>query len=304
MQIFEYPAYLLPRITYSGQQDSREKPWRNIRRTTDEYILYFVVEGEVFLEEDGIPYHLIPGDLFLLEPGKLHFGTRYTNCVFFYVHFQHTEIAELKISFDGLKKECESAHAAWRTAAENGPFPRETIRIPKLFHVEDRTAISHLSNMFEQLLGRQKFRLEHFNTLGASALTEILIEEERLYARSLFGGYSRGESVSDRLNTVLLYLHTNYHRHITSADIEKEISYNFDYLNQLFARHLHVSIFKLLENIRMEAAKHILETRSLSVKEIAGEVGFSDEAYFSKVFKRRTGYTPTEYRKGKAETDF
>jgi two-component system response regulator YesN len=54
----------------------------------------------------------------------------------------------------------------------------------------------------------------------------------------------------------------------------------------------------------MEAAKHILETRSLSVKEIAGEVGFSDEAYFSKVFKRRTGYTPTEYRKGKAETDF
>ena len=55
MQIFEYPAYLLPRITYSGQQDSREKPWRNIRRTTDEYILYFVVEGEVFLEEDGIP---------------------------------------------------------------------------------------------------------------------------------------------------------------------------------------------------------------------------------------------------------
>ena len=45
MQIFEYPASFLPGITYSGQQDSREKPWRNIRRTTDEYILYFVLSG-------------------------------------------------------------------------------------------------------------------------------------------------------------------------------------------------------------------------------------------------------------------
>ncbi len=43
MQIFEYQASLLPRITYSGRQDSREKPWRNIRRTTGEHILYFCI---------------------------------------------------------------------------------------------------------------------------------------------------------------------------------------------------------------------------------------------------------------------
>jgi YesN/AraC family two-component response regulator len=92
-------------------------------------------------------------------------------------------------------------------------------------------------------------------------------------------------------------------RPLSSSEIENELSYNFDYLNQLFAKHLHTSIFKLLENIRMEAAKHILQTSSISIKELAGEVGYIDEAYFSKVFKRRVGCTPSEYRRGE-KADF
>ena len=170
-------------------------------------------------------------------------------------------------------------------------------------HIEDRTTIAMLSNMFEQLLSRQAFRSEHFNVLGAHALSEFFIELSRRYARSVFGASVRGESVSERLNSVLLYLRANYMRPISSADIERELTYNFDYLNQLFAKHLHVSIFKLLENIRMEAAKHILETSALSVKELAGEVGYSDEAYFSKVFKKRIGCTPTVYRTRSTKAD-
>ena len=101
-------------------------------------------------------------------------------------------------------------------------------------------------------------------------------------------------------HSVLLFLHTNYMHPITSADIERALSYNFDYLNQLFSKHLHVSIFKLLENIRMEAAKHILKTRSITIRELAREVGYSDETYFSKVFKKRNGCTPTEYRESRS----
>jgi two-component system response regulator YesN len=145
--------------------------------------------------------------------------------------------------------------------------------------------------------------MEHFNVLGAHTLSEFFIELTRQSARSVFAAGRGGEGVSERINAVLLYLHTSYMHPISSADIERELSYNFDYLNQLFAKHLHVSIFKLLENVRMEAAKHILQTSALSVKELAGEVGYSDEAYFSKVFKRRVGCTPSEYRRGE-KADF
>lgn len=299
MQIFEYPAHSLASITYSGKQNSR-KPWCNIRRVASEYIVYFVVAGEIFLEEDGVPYHLTKGDFLLLEPGKLHFGTKHTDCIFYYVHFQHPQMRFAK----GSTAEAESAHAAWRTAAESGPFPTDWIRVEKQYRVEDRTAFTNFCNMFEQLLHRQALRMEHFNALGASSLNEIFIELERLRARARLRSRTRGEITSERLNSVLLYLHANYRRPITSEDIERELSYNFDYLNQLFSKHLHVSIFKLLENVRMEEAKHILKTRALSIKEIAGEVGYSDETYFSKVFKRRTGCTPTEYRKNVESADF
>lgn len=53
----------------------------------------------------------------------------------------------------------------------------------------------------------------------------------------------------------------NYKRKLTGAVLEKELSYNFDYLNQLFRKQPGVSIFRMPENIRMEAAKNILQAR-------------------------------------------
>lgn len=301
MQIFQFPSHSLAHLTYTGKQDSK-RPWCHKRRVTEEYILYFVTEGEVFLEEDGRLYHLTPGDLFLLEPGLLQCGTRYSSCVFYYVHFRHPEIKKCPCAPADTEEE-KRAHAAWRIAAEGGPFPEETISIPKHFHIGAAKDIAHFSNLFEQLLARQALRLEHFNALGAAAFSEILISLSRLRGSTLLQGKTRGEITAERLNALLAYLRTNYKRPLTSRDIEREMSYNFDYLNQLFSKHLHISIFRLLESIRMEEAMHILQTQALSVKEIAGEVGYSDEAYFSRVFKKRTGCTPTEYREGRAKAD-
>ncbi len=301
MDIFEYPANRLSHITYSGKQNSK-KPWCNIRRVASEYILYFVVEGEVFLEEDGISHHLTKGDLMLLEPGKLHFGTKYTDCVFYYVHFLHPDMKKREETEQTILED-ERAHAAWRIAEESGPFPGGSVCFPKRFHIEDRTAFTAIGNLFEQLLYRQTLRMEHFGALGACSLHEIFIELSRKRALLRFGGAGRESRIPALLNATLLYLHANYKRPLRSADIERELSYNFDYLNQLFSRYLHISLFRLLENIRIEEAKHILKARSLPISEIAGEVGYSDEAYFSKVFKRKTGCTPSQFRRGEAQAD-
>ena len=45
--IFEYRADVLPRITFSGRQDTSAKPWRNVRRVSEDYIFYFVAEGDI-----------------------------------------------------------------------------------------------------------------------------------------------------------------------------------------------------------------------------------------------------------------
>lgn len=167
----------------------------------------------------------------------------------------------------------------------------------EMYLEEDKNDFAAIRSLIERMLNRQTIHLENYNILSSCAVCEIFIE---LYRRSVMArlqNEEHGAEGSQRVNEVLIYLNSNYKRKLTGAILEKELSYNFDYLNQLFRKHLGISIFKMLENIRMEAARNILQTRALSIKYTANEVGYADETYFSKVFKKHTGSSPAKYRR-------
>ena len=56
---------------------------------------------------------------------------------------------------------------------------------------------------------------------------------------------------------------------------------------------------KYIINLRMRMAIELLETSSLSIKEISAMVGYSNFNFFTRIFKSFTGKSPTQYRKGK-----
>jgi len=296
MEIFKYRADILPEITYAGYHDT-EYPYRNIRRVSEDYIFYLITEGEMYLEEDGKVHHLKKGDCFLLEAGKLHFGTQDTYYHLFYIHFRHPDITRILVDEEKWTKQIQERHGAWLTSMESGPFPENSIIIEKHFRLEDKADFSAIRSMIERMLDRQTIHLENYNILCSCALSEIFIEIYRRSVMTRLQNVEHGAEGSQRVNEVLSYLNSNYKRKLTSAILEKELSYNFDYLNQLFRKHLGISIFKMLENIRMEAARNILQTRALSIKYTANEVGYTDETYFSKVFKKHTGSSPAQYRR-------
>ena len=298
MELFKYRADILPEITYAGYHDI-DYPYRNIRRVCEDYIFYLVTDGEMYLEEDGKSYHLKKGDCFLLEAGKLHFGTRDTYYHLFFIHFRHPAIKKITVEEEAWTKQLPERHSAWLTSMERGPFPENGIVLEKHFRLEDRNDFSAIRSMIERMLERQMVHLENFNVLCSCAVTEIFVEIYRRAVMARLQNTEHGAEGSQRVNEVLHYLNSNYKRKLTGAVLEKELSYNFDYLNQLFRKHLGISIFKMLENIRMEAARNILQTRALSVKYTANEVGYADETYFSKVFKKHTGFSPAAYRRNR-----
>ena len=296
MELFKYRANILPDITYAGYHDT-EYPYRNIRRISEDYIFYLVTDGEMYLEEDGKEYYLKKGDCFLLEAGKLHFGTRDTFYHLFYIHFRHPDIVKIVIDEETWTRQIYDRHGAWLTSMDSGPFPENCIMIEKHFRLEDKNDFSTIRSMIERMLERQIIHLENYNVLCSCAVSEIFVEIYRRSVMDRLQNIEYGVKGSQRVSEVLSYLNSNYKRKLTGEILEKELAYNFDYLNQLFRKHLGISIFKMLEKIRMEAAKNILQTRALSIKYTANEVGYSDETYFSKVFKKHTGSSPTEYRK-------
>ena len=68
-------------------------------------------------------------------------------------------------------------------------------------------------------------------------------------------------------------------------------------LNRLFKRHLNTTPLAYWMNLKIEHAKQVLTNSNKPIKELASELGFRNQLYFSTVFRRHTGLAPSEYRK-------
>ncbi|WHX47501.1 response regulator [Paenibacillus woosongensis] len=92
------------------------------------------------------------------------------------------------------------------------------------------------------------------------------------------------------------YIQRNLSTDIGVDDIANHLNISSSYFSHLFKNHYGETFVEHLRKQRMELAKTMLRLTSRSVTEIGALVGYSDRRYFSKVFQRYTGVTPTEYR--------
>lgn len=79
--------------------------------------------------------------------------------------------------------------------------------------------------------------------------------------------------------------------------LAEEFHLNPQYISQLFKNEIGVNFLSYLTNIRMENAKKLLLSTSLSIAEVADRSGFGDYRVFTKVFKKSEGITPSQYRR-------
>ena len=68
------------------------------------------------------------------------------------------------------------------------------------------------------------------------------------------------------------------------------------YFSKLFKEEAGITFIEYLTTLRMTKAKALLSDPAIPVKEVGTKVGYQDPNYFSRIFKRYTGKTPTEFR--------
>lgn len=103
-----------------------------------------------------------------------------------------------------------------------------------------------------------------------------------------------------RLGIVTDYVGKNYMNRITTKEISRIIYLSEGYFCRFFKRITGRSFSDYLTGIRIQRAKLLLESSDISVTQIAESVGFEDNNYFSRVFKKQEGVTPLAYRKNRA----
>lgn len=96
--------------------------------------------------------------------------------------------------------------------------------------------------------------------------------------------------------TILTYLHNHFTEKITLQQIGQRTCFSPVYCDAVFKNDMGVSIIEYVLSLRMENAKQLLTEGELSIHKIAESVGFQDHNYFSRVFKKRVGISPSDYR--------
>ena len=99
------------------------------------------------------------------------------------------------------------------------------------------------------------------------------------------------------VDVVLAYIDDNYMKNISSADIVDFVNLNRSYLFKIFKKQTGLSVSQYLIKYSMDKACEFFDEYNFNISQVAQMVGIDDVYYFSKLFKKIKGITPSGYKK-------
>lgn len=253
----------------SGKSVNSE-PLCHIARTLSDYELFFGIDGALNIQQKD-EFCVKKGHVLTHSKGLFQTGTKAEPCTFYWLHFDgEVEIYETEAQ---AKSACEDRDR-WIFFAEHFVLSNLERVLPIL------TELNHRCFEREGKLVRD------------ALLCALLAELADQYARKIIQ-YAEDKRFAEILAWIRLY----YHKEFTISGLADRFSYNPKYLLTLFKKYTGQTVKEYITRIRLEAAKGLLVQGGASVKTVAMSVGFADEYYFMRVFKKDVGLTPSEYRK-------
>ena len=257
------------RFHISGKSVNNE-PLRHVARTLFNYELFFGVGGELNVSQKK-EFCVKNGNVLMHAKGEFQTGTKAAPCSFYWLHF------------DGDVETYESEEQAKLACCDRDRW----IYFAEFF------VLSNLERVLPILTELNHRCFEREGELVRDALLcALLAELADQYARRVIQ-YAENKRFAEILAWIRLY----YHKKFTVSELANRFSYNPKYLSALFKKYTGQTVKGYITRIRLDAAKGLLVQGSASVKAVATSVGFTDEYYFMRAFKKDMGLTPSEYRK-------
>jgi len=102
---------------------------------------------------------------------------------------------------------------------------------------------------------------------------------------------------SKEIEAIKAYLNTNFYEDISFATLSEKFHLSPQYISKRFKETYQTTVISYLTELRIEKARALLSNTNMQVAQIANQLGYVDEYYFGKVFKKQTGLSPLRYRK-------
>lgn len=242
------------------------------------HVAIYLLQGSMEIIEDGIAYQILPHQLFFLKSNVRHWGEKSfePGSAWYYAHFYCEDPAS---QMEELPKGVYYDTKVCLDRKANEKY----ILLPKL---TDCSGHKHIKKDFEKMIDAHV----HGNIPQASVrLWQIFLE----CARS-----AQDDSVgSGYVQQIQEYIRTHYIEGFSSQEIEDVSGLSYKYAGTLFKEATGQTIKEYQCTLRLRKAEQLLKETNQPIAEIAQLTGFSDVFYFSKIFHREKGCSPSEYRK-------
>jgi len=241
-----------------------------ITRTIQHHELAFFTggKGSITIEEKSYPVK--EGMLFYICPDVLHtidLDTEEPLC-FLSVHFSYAHV-----SFTDSK---------WAIKNKVAALPlRSAQECKDYYHIEDA---------FKRLVDSWNTKLPGYEFITKTLLQQLLIaiyqnrrKQNQNYANSL------------KVEKIIQYMHQNVKHKVTLPELSEQVHLSAFYLSRVFKNTTGYSVIEYFNKMKIDKAKELIIEGNKKIKEVAQELGFTDEFYFSRIFKKIEGISPSEF---------
>ena len=239
--------------------------------------ILYLLQGSCNYVVNGVLYHATEGDMIFVNPEDNHKKIPLTGeqVIEFSMGFSEFEL------FDLAENNFISPYMGKIYSLKNN---KEEINktIKTIFK------ISKNLRSFSSILSRA----ELYRLIGLIISELYIFDTNSIVPKTHFVSNDRKSII----NTILRYLDVNYMKDITLESISKSMFLSSVYISKMFKDETGESPINHLIKIRIRIAKSLLETTTLSIRAVAEKVGYSDAYYFSKLFKKYYGISPSKIR--------
>ena len=252
-------------ITDIGHYPMAEHHHRVRQEAIDQYVLIYCVDGSGWYVLKGQRYEVKRNQYFILPAGTPHEygateGERWT---IYWVHFR-------------------GEHAS--VYAEGAQKPQEV-------KAAMNSNISNRNNIFEEILSTLHFGDGIEDLRYASSLLHYYLASLR-YLRQ----YRSTVRYDGVVNAAIHYMKENVERHLTLQDVLDYVGYSSTRFSALFKKETGSSPLAYFNRLKIEYACQMLKTTDMHINQICYKVGIEDSLYFSRMFSKAMGMSPSEYR--------
>lgn len=236
-------------------------------RILREYQLLYITKGRGLFSSDSTPEKQVcKGRLIVLFPGQWHT----------YCPYQQTGWNEYYIGFEG---------GIIDEMVKNGFISKENQVLEVGLNEE---LVSLFARALEIAEGDKTFSQQYLSGILLHMLGMILsISRNKIYEMS---------DVDQKIEQAKIIMSENVFKDIDPEELAMKLNISYSWFRKVFKDYTGYAPAKYFQELKLRKAKHLLVSTSQSVKEIAFMLDYKSTEHFFSLFKKRTGFTPLEYR--------